>query len=329
MKITLRSEKSNTVTVIVLAILTVSLLFLSAYLGEFVMPFAAAVFALLLAFDNKKHIVSAICALVGVAFVFLPFQFNPIWSVVAVVCGGVLYLTYAFGFSKCDSAMLLTVVTSASMILFFFIVAFDMIGEWNFDSAIRFYLELKEMYKHEFVSSVVGIYSVMAESGELQIDAEYVSTLFDSFVNMLVSLIAIISFVLVGIMMKTFCAIARRVSVQDDTIHAWRFETNVVYSYFYFAIYIISIFVLPDTIIGITLANVVSILSFVFAYMGIKFALEFFADRGKRGLGKIVIVAAILIFNTLAFDLLAVFGAAYTIHKRNQMLNSGNIDREN
>ena len=191
MKITLRSEKSHTVTTIVLTILTVLFLFLSAFFGELVMPFAAALFALLLSFDSGKRIASVICAIIGAALVLLPFQFIPIWSAVSVVVGAVLFLSYKFNFTKCDSAILLTVIVSASMLLFFFIIAFNAIGEWNFGAAIEFYSELKEMIKHEFVTGVMAVYSVMSEASEMGITSEYVAALFDSFVSMLISLIVI------------------------------------------------------------------------------------------------------------------------------------------
>jgi hypothetical protein len=321
---TLRSEKSNTRLVIILSIPVVLLFFASVYLGEFLLPFSAAAFALLVACDNGKRIASFACAALGAILVFLPIGFVPIWSLVSVILGFVLYLTYKYSFSKCDSAILLTVITSVAMVASFFILAFEAIGVWNLSAAVEFYLELKETLKHEFVSNVMSMYSVIPDYSGVEITSEYVELLFDSFVSMLISLIVIVSFVLVGIMLKTFCAVARRFAAEEEPIHEWRFETNVVYAYFYIAVYVISVFVEPESVIGITLANVVSILSFVFAYMGIKFTIDFFAHRGKKGLGKIAVVALILLLSSLAFDMLAVIGAVATVFKHKKSTDFGN-----
>ena len=329
MKITLRFDRSQTKTVIILALLTVLLLSLSAYLGELAVPFAAASFALLLSFDKGKRIATVICTLVGISLLLLPLQLLPIWSAVSLILGALLCLSYKFGFSKCDSAILLTVVASAGMLLFFFIIAFEAIGVWDFGAAMEFYSELKEMLKSEFVNGIMGVYSTIPEAVEMGITSEYVAALFDSFANMIVSVIAVISFFLVGVMMKTFCFIGRRLAEENDGIYTWRFETPSVYAYFYVAIYVLSMFIAPDSVIGITIANVVGILSFLFAYMGMKYVYGFFAERQKKVLGRLVIIASVLIFSSLALDLLSVFGAAYTVYRHGNNTDSGTTNTQN
>ena len=329
MKIALRSDRSKTKTAVVLTVFTILLLALSVYFGELVMPFLMASFALLLFFDGEKYIASAVSVAIGIILLLLPLQQPSIWGIATLLLGAILHLTYRFGFSKCDSAILLTVVTTGCIFFYFFLLAFDAIGDWNFGAAVDFYSELKNSVRSEFVSGVMATYSTLPEAAEMGITSEYVASLFDSFVNMLVSVIAVISFFIIGIAMKVFCAIGRRLAEENDGINSWRFEPSTVYAYFYIALYVVSMFIAPDSVLGITLANVVSILSFVFAYMGVKYAYGFFAERGKKGLGKIVIALSVLIFSSMALNLLSVLGAAYTVYRRANRSDSQKNDPTN
>ncbi len=295
-------------------IISALLIVLSAFVGEILIPFSAAFFAALLVMEGKGRKFSVICVIISVVMTALFFGPASIWSTASVIVGFVIFICHKFGFTKCDTSVLITLILSLSFFASFVLIAFMVTGEQTFAGAIDFYEELFAQIKVIIISEAEAIYSAVPEFNEnVSVLVEQLEYMLDSFVKTIPSLIMIISFVLSGIALKVYTRALRRYACDIEAVGEWKFSIPTVYAYFYILIYLGSIFITGAGVFSLVVINILGILSFMFAYMGFKFIYRKMCARGHRIMAVALPVLGILFAGAFAVDLLSVFGVVYTI----------------
>ena len=324
MKTELRSDKSYKASITLFFILTLLSLVCTAVVGEILLPITAAFYALLFVFEKNKHVLSIICAAVSVALLLIPVSILPVWCAVSVLCGLVLGLAYRFGNSKCDTAVILTLFIAIAIIFSFVLIAFVKTGDYSLDSAFDFYSELYERLRSDFVNGMMQAMDSVDVEGIEQIEftPEYFGALIDGVVNLLVSYVFIISFVLAGLTLKIFTAVARRFADEECEIKNWKFAVPSIYAYLYIAVYLLSSFAYGDGLFDLSVLNLSGIFATVFAYIGLKAVLELFSNKNRKGLGIVILFVGFALLGSLALDVISVFGVVYTI-QQNKLLKNG------
>ncbi len=324
MKTELRSDKSYKASITFFFILTMLSLAGAIVVGEILLPLSSAFYALLLVFERNKRVLSIICAVVAVALLFVPIANPPMWCIASVVCGAVLWLAYRFGNTKCDTAIIITLFIAFAIFFSFILVAFVKTGEYTFDSAFKFYSGLYESLKTDFINGMMQASSSITVEGieQIQLTSEYFESVFDGVFNLLVSYIFIISFVLAGLTLKIFTALARRFADEDCGIKDWKFAVPSVYAYLYIALYLLSSFAYGEGLFDLSVLNLSGIFATVFAYIGLKAVLELFVKKNRKILGIIILVVGFILLGSLALDVVSVFGVVYTI-QQNKLLKNG------
>ncbi len=309
----MRSDRSYTGMLAFSFVMSLLFVSASAVLGEILMPFASAFFAVLLFVENKNHIFSLICVFAAVALTVIMFNPISIWSTVAVIVGFAIYFMYKFKNSKCDTSILLIIIVSLAIALSFVLTAVAFTGEYTFESVIDFYKGLYAEIKVEFVKKTKDIYEKLAESSGVVISEDTVIYALDAFVKTIPSVIMTISFFMIGISLKVYTSVLKRFTETTDRIHTWSFSIPSVYGYFYLILYILAIFLTDSGMISLAVANLTGILSFMFAYMGLKFAYNKICKRAKKVLAIALLILGIMLLGTLAVNLLSIFGVFCTI----------------
>ncbi len=296
------------------------LIVLSAFIGEIAMPFASAFYgALVFAefnFKNKKVTFSLICAVLSVILTVIFFGATAIWSTVSVISGILIYLMYKFGYNKCDTSVLLTLIISFAIVVSFVLIAFDATNTISFAAVVDYYTDIYKYIKAAFLKQAMEIYSTVNDaSGNTIISEEMVIAAIDAFVRTLPSVIMTIAFLISGISLKVYTALACKIT-DDEKIKSWRFNIPKVYAYFYILLYILSIFIQETNILALAIINLSGIMSFMFAYMGLKFIYRKMREAGKRTSAWLLPTLCILFFGSFAVDLISVFGVVYTVYDR-------------
>jgi len=103
----------------------------------------------------------------------------------------------------------------------------------------------------------------------------------------------------------------------------WRFHIEGLLNYVFWVLALISIFIgSTDSVFAVVIINLYNIFLFVFAYIGLKVVGYLLSELFKnRVLAALAIVGGLVVFSTLAVELLAYFGAAsvfFRIKKGNQ-----------
>ena len=324
MKTELRSDKSYKASITLFFILTILSLVGTALVGEILLPVSAAFYALLLIFEKNKHILSVICVAVGVALLLVPVAISPMWCIASVLCGVLLFLAYRFGNSKCDTAVILTLFNALAIVLSFILIAFVKTADYSFDSAFKFYSQLHDRLRSDFIFAMTQAAASITVEGieQIELTPDYFAAVFDGVVNLLVSYIFIISFVLAGITIKIFTSFARRFADETCEIAKWKFAVPSIYAYLYIAVYLLSSFAYGDGLFDLSVLNLSGIFASIFTYIGLKAVLELFSKKNRKMLGVIIIAIAFVLLGGMALDVISVFGVVYTI-QQNKILKNG------
>lgn len=319
----LRAGKSYKKSIAMLFVVSLVSILGTCVLSEMLLPVAAGFYGALLLFENKSRIFSLIIAALGVGMLFIPAAFPPIWGTVSVVCGLLIFLLYRFSFAKSDVAILLTVFVAAAVVLSFVLLAMALKGSYTLAAAGDFYSNLRVELREALVNNASQLAGSMPENmGEINISVEQITAVFDMFVNLLVSVFVIVGFLLSGLALKIFTAVTRRLANTECKIHTWIFKLPSIYAYVYFAVYLLSSFSYGEETFSLVVLNLSGILSTVFMYLGIKAVYGLFASKGRKILGVVIIIGAVLLLGSLAIDLLSVFGGFSTIQE-NKLLKNG------
>ncbi len=335
MKTLLRQDKSYPATIAILFILSVISIVSTVILGEFVLPLAIAFYAALITFEKNTHILSFICALIGFATLLIPVSIPAIWGSVAVICGFSLFFLFRSGNAKSDSAIILTLLISAAIVLSFVVVAYKFTDEFSLESTVKYFSGLFEELKiylidafsamKASVSEQVGEFASPDQIEGFPISEEALSDGLTLMFNMIVSFIVVIAFLIVGLAIKLFTFIVRKNTDQNSSIHSWKFSVPSLYAYLFLIVFLLSSFVSPFENFGIVIINLSNIFTFVFAYIGFKAFKDLLTKKGKRVLGILLPILGVVFLGSVVLDVLSAFGAVSTIISNKKLNENGDV----
>ena len=240
MRLIVKESLNKTKLTVVLSILAAAFGMLSVLVGDIFVGFAAASLAVLLLTNSIRHIPAAS---VGVLVIVLDLLINGFTSFVGVemVCIA-LIIAYLFsrGEKKCFISAIITVLVTLLVLLSFCLLAMKSEGSYTFEAVTSFYTALYESTKADFVSAMMKMIDTLPDSYSqmvAEITETEISLVFDSLVSGLISVFVIYGFLISGIALKSFAAIASAISDNSREISEWRFSTSNVFCYFYIVLF--------------------------------------------------------------------------------------------
>ena len=232
----------------------------------------------------------------------------------AITLAFVMSFAYKQKHQKSDAAFYMTIAAALFGLISCAILAMRVSGNYTFDGVIDFYAKISSTLRDNFISLLLEAYT----SAGIIIEPDLLGEIYDLQMNMIISYIFIAAFIIVGLSFKLFGFIVKKAS-GNDQISSWRFFTTNLYAYSYVILTIITMFISNmDTVLSVTAFNLYYIFMVIYAYIGFNVLVELLSKRLRRGAGIILLVIALLIFSTIAIQLLAVVGVIFTIRRNNE-----------
>ena len=305
-------------TVSVLALLTLLFGVFLAVFEIFAFPLLVAWLASLTVFTlgNKKWVALPIaCAAVSVALGFLTSWFAVFLAVSAVTVSAAIALTFFYSRSKPESVSIsvgvFLVVTMAAL----WICAAVSTKSASFDAVKGFYVDFYNRLRAELLVSFDKSIASMGESAsaeEMTAVKNLIPVYLDNLAYLSPSIFAVLAFVLVGFSYKLFVRVIYRYSAFGEVVFRWRFTTTNVFVVFYLMRAVLNIFLTDTGAFSVTVKNFYTFFNFLYAYIGYNFITAIMAQRMKYSVAVLIVLAALLLFSSLAVNLLAISGVVFT-----------------
>lgn len=303
-------------TIAKLSVLLILSCFGCMLFGYLFMPFASALYAALLIYEEKKKIFSVA---LPILLLIVNFLINGLYSLECVsyaLVGLVIFFCIKRRLSKGETAfwvILLTVLCFVSSALF---IAFG--KEWGVGAnAIKgFYQNLYGVLKDAALDFLTSL-TTLDEKGLLvfaynAIEAE---AFIRETVLLLIPMAFILAFLSAGVTFKFFASVVEKNSGEECGIHFWKFKTSNLIAYFYIIIAILSIFAINDgTVFTYAITTLNTIFAPVFAYIGAYVIYLFLIARGKTPIFSILILSlGILVLSFFSVQILSFLGVYFNI----------------
>lgn len=290
-------------------------------IGELFLPFAGAFCACLFLFEEpKKRILSYIIPILPIAVGFIKNGLYGIIGIEFVVIAILISFMYSRRFSKSEVAA----YTVALVVLFFvvslYLGATKATGSFSPAEITAYYKNMILTTKADFIELLIN-YKATGADGEAiyPFDYDIAAATFESIISFFVSIVVIIAFILTGITLKLYSFSVRNVCRHGILRSFAMFVPSNATAYFYVIVSILGAFMGGVNIFEISVLNVVNIFTAVFAYMGIKFALDFAKINERRSLIYTILIVALISMTSLAFQLLSYLGAYVVISFNNKV----------
>ena len=295
-------------------------------LGELLLPFASAFCAALFLFeDPKRRIYSYIVPVLPIA---MAIPFKGVYSLLGiefVIIAILLVLLYVKGVGKAEASAYLVAVTVVFVILSLAFSAVKATDEFSISAICEYYFHAYEGVKKTFVDYITS-FSTQLDDGThvFLLNPSEAEAYFHSLLSLSVALIVGISFLLTGICIKLFCSCTIR-TCKNGLLKSFNFFLpGKITTYFYILVAVISIFASGATVFDTVILNLNYIFMLVFGYLGFKNLLAIISLSARRGLLLSLALAALLLFNSTAIQLLSYFGA-FTAIGMNRQTPTGEI----
>jgi len=326
MQLVLNVKRKPIATLIILCLLAAaSSLMASLLFGELILPVASAFLGALFVFDSgNKRVISIITSLVIIAVDLILSEGISYVGIEIFAVALIIAVAARRGVSKAECAFWVTFTVTAFILVAMILAAYVDMKTISFDSFLDYYIELAESLREAFVSGALKVLSSAGDTAP-KISAEDLAVAFDSMLSIVFSTAVIFAFFLAGVTLKLFSLLIS--SCGDDSakkqMTEWRFHIEGLLNYVFWVLALISIFIgSTDSVFAVVIINLYNIFLFVFAYIGLKVVGYLLSELFKnRVLAALAIVGGLVVFSTLAVELLAYFGAAsvfFRIKKGNQ-----------
>ena len=218
--------------------------------------------------------------------------------------------------SKAECAFWLTLTVTLFIVVAMALAAYAETKILTVDSFFDYYIGHYQSIEAQFVEIFPDISIVFGISGD-KADSAVAAKVLRSMVSMIPSVVIVFAFFISGICLKVLTGIMKIICDADSDVRisAWRFSLPMsIYVAFWLALtanFIVG-FVNSPGVAGIVIANVYNVLLYVFAYLGFGVVVSFLSRLFKsRPLAILATVGTILLFSSLAIELIAYFGAAF------------------
>ena len=288
-------------------------------LGEIALPLPIATLAALYLFDNSNRrifsIVSSILLIaLNIVGLVLELSFST-FGPAAVILALLIYFSFTREQAKSDASFLMTLVCALFSLASCALMAMIIQKNYSWDAVISFYSDLTDMLRDNFFALMHDAYTTAG----ISIDGEALAELFNSQINMVISYLLIGAFFIVGVSMKLFGFIVKKYSADQEKIKSWRFFTSNLYAYFYVILVFASMFMASlNNVLSVAVLNLYNIFMVVYAYVGCNVAISVLKIRFKPLTSYLLLAVSLLLFASLAVQILAVIGVMFTIRKNKE-----------
>lgn len=347
MKMNVKNNLGYFKPLLIISLLAVAFSALGALLGELFAAASAGFIACLFVFENKgRRILSYIIPVLIIVISLLLGGMISVIGIEIVAIALVIAICVRKGYKKSTCAAVITAATVFFGILGLLIFGVQATGQLSFNALEDYYTSAYVNIREQFVTAMSEafgefekMYSSQLEAGQLSLPTEEETrALFDSFLDVIISVAVIFGFLISGIALKVFSSVALALTDKPLSVVTWRFGTSNLFAIFYGVLYFVSLFLTStDSIFALTVVNLHAIFLVVYAYVG--FRSIYASLRVKYSalwcLG-IIVVAVILLLSlfgammTIALDVLSIFGVMMTVSSNNMLsgVGSGKNDGE-
>lgn len=325
MKIKLKDSLSTRKTLILLSLFSI-LSALTCVLSDIALPGVVAFLTTLLCLEqgnNKKPysfatIVSIL--LINVVSGLFIGQILMFWGILAVALAFIISRYIHKDGNKMECVFVCTIIYSFFIVLSLAALAVTFGGATDVKEIMEFYGSISEIVKEYFVSYMNYFLSLGYFASELEITTDMLLEIYDILVSNVISYIVIASFLMTIASIKLFKAIAFKCADNRKHILEWKFATPSLYAYFFVILAIATIFATDSsTVFTVCVSNLYNIFKAVYAYAGITFVYNLLTKKMKGIFAILIIGGAIITLSVYVFEVLAIFGAFFTIRKNKQI----------
>lgn len=311
----LKSSHSYLKVMFILSVATLLFGFGYCMLGELLLPFAISSLAALFVLEKpNKRFLSYLIPPIPVIVAIVTYGAFAVITAQYVVYALILALIYRFSKTKATAAFYLTLFIALFFAISLYISGAINAGSFAFEAVVDYYSDIYTALKGKLVESLSS-YTVTANDGSVQkpISAEVAASYIEMLSKLAVSFIGILAFLIAGISIKLFKAFILNFSKHGILKTFSHFLPSNTAAYIYIVVSILTIFTGTSDIIDLTILNISQILMLVFAYMGFQYVSMIGNMSGKKTTVIFGLLAAILLLNTLAIQILSYLGAWITI----------------
>ena len=248
------------------------------------LPLASGFLAALILFENPdKRIFSYICPLASIVCSYALIGPVALFGIEHILLAVILAVCYKKSLSKAETAVYLTALITAIIVLSLYVNTAIAIGDFAYDAVVG-YTKASYASLRGDVIATLSEFTVTASDGTAQnlMSVENASLYVNVVTNSFVSVIVIFAFVLVGICEKIYSTIVLRYSKHGILKTFAHFLPSNFCAYTYIAAVILGMFASDTTALGIAITNSKNILFVVFLYMGLKYLIMVARASNKK-----------------------------------------------
>lgn len=304
-------------TLLILAALSLMTSVMSSLLfGELILPLVAAALAALFVLERGRARVLSIVAPIFMIAADVLFRGSFSYLALEAVALAIIIALFFLRGSKAECAFWLTLTVTLFIILAMVMAAHSATKLLDLDSFFDYYYGLYRQIEDWFVETFASVSLLFGIPAE-QADATVATSILRTMASVLPSVAIVFAFAVGGVALKIFSGILKLVCDEESEkkIAAWRFALpKTVYVAFWAALVLNLVLGLIGSagVFAVAVANVYNVLLYVFAYLGFGAVVAFLSALFKsRPLAILAVVGSLLVFNSLAIDLISYFGASF------------------
>ncbi len=305
-------------TVAVLFVLTLVFGAAASVFEILAFPLLAAWFAALFVFSSarpKGIILPCVAAAAVVALGFLTTPWAAFTAVTALVSGLIIGLMFLLLRSKPECVTVTLVAFLLMTAVALWILASVESQDASFASVKAYYTDLYADFRASAITALRQSYTEVG-SGVSAEEFAQILELFPVYLDNLAylspSVIAIVAFLLIGIAFKIFIRLIFKYSLAGSLVLRWRFTTTNVFVIFYLVLALLNVFLSDKGAFAVSVLNLYTFFNFLYAYVGYNFAIALLTQKMRYGIAVLIVVGAVMLFSSLAFNLLAIGGVVFT-----------------
>ena len=316
----IKEGKSYNSLIAVLSVFTLIPGLLYSLLGEFITPVLIPLAASLFLFERpQKRILSYLVPTASIALAIAVNGLGGITVCIPFIAALVLVLCYRFSKSKAETSVYLTAIIFLGILLSFYFAGAKAAGSYGFTEVTEYYSGVLMEMRKIFVDAAKAMPTGEGAIGHgnfnygTDITPELVGEAFDLLVSYLVGILLAVAFIIGGISVKIFTAIAFKNCKHGMLRSFSHFIPASLIAYVYVIVSIISAFPIGDSVFAISLTNLSLFLSVVFLYTGFRSISALAAAMPRRGFFTMIVVAAFIFMPTVAMQITSYLGAWFSI----------------
>ena len=298
--------------------------------GIIMIPLISAFLATILCVE-KRRVTSVAVAVLLLAFeiYYGSLGYFTVISLSSVILAIIIALCYTKEAKKSHTALYATAFIAISIVLLATLYILGNFKNGSVSDVVDNFLIIYNNFKEKTIADVMSVVRQSAKEEEM-FSTESLNLLFDTYLNLSVALVSILSFLIVGITLKVFSRLIRSYSRNPDKINQWDFMPSAPFAYFYFVNAILSLFVSKsEDALSISIMNLHLIFMFVFAYVGYKFITTIISSNGRNPLfTSFAVLAVTVLFSSFAIQILAISGAFVSVNY-DKISKNGNFTNDN